>query len=74
MYHHRIWHFPVIGVKRSKIWGVGGVGGEGNLHFSEERGDEKRKGEKEGELIHLSALCFLIVIFCFWTLTNALLG
>ena len=33
--------------------------GEG-LHVPQERGDEKRKG---GELIHLSALCFVIVIF-----------
>ena len=30
------------------------------FHVPEERGDEKRKG---GELIHLSALCFVIVIF-----------
>ena len=33
--------------------------GEG-LHVPQDRGDEKRKG---GELIHLSALCFVIVIF-----------
>ena len=32
----------------------------GGLHVPEERGDEKRNG---GELIHLSALCFVIVIF-----------
>ena len=37
-----------------------GTGGGGGLHVPEERGDEKRKG---GELIHLSALCFVIVIF-----------
>ena len=49
MYHHRIWHFPVMGVKRSKIWGVGGVGGEGDLHFSEESEDEKRKRGRKRE-------------------------
>ena len=37
----------------------GGTGGEG-LHVHEEKRDEKRNG---GELIHLSALCFVIVIF-----------
>ena len=36
------------------------LGTGGSLHVPEERGDEKRKG---GELIHLSALCFVIVIF-----------
>ena len=41
---------------------------KGGLHVSKERGDikkgedEKRKGGG-GELIHLSALCFVIVIF-----------
>ena len=37
-----------------------GGGGGGGLHVPEEREDEKRKG---GELIHLSTLCFVIVIF-----------
>ena len=39
---------------------LGGGGGGGGLHVPEEREDEKRKG---GELIHLSTLCFVIVIF-----------
>ena len=32
----------------------------GGLHVPEEMEDDKRKG---GELIHFSALCFVIVIF-----------
>ena len=34
--------------------------GKGGLHVPEERRDEKRKGV---EPIHLSALCFVVVIF-----------
>ena len=46
-----------MGVKRSKM------GERGGGIFSEKRGwSEKRKGGG-GELIHLSALCFVIVIF-----------
>ena len=49
-YHHRIWYFPVIGVKR---------GGRGGCMFLKKRRDIKKGGRKKkggGGLIHLYAL------------------
>ena len=45
LHHHRIWYFPVMGVKR----GVGA--GDGVCMFL------KKGGEKERGLMNLSALC-----------------
>ena len=45
MYHHWICYFPLMGMKRG-----------GGMHVSKERRDEKGK---EGELIHLYAICLL---------------
>ena len=36
VYHHRIWYFPVIGVKRGGGW-----------HVSKERGNIKKGGMKK---------------------------
>ena len=45
VYHHRVWYFLVMGVKRA-------------LHVSKERRGKSRRGdEKKGWLIHLSAVC-----------------
>ena len=39
MYHHRIWYFPVMDVKRGE--------GGGEVHVSKERGGDIQNGEDE---------------------------